>query len=67
MAAKNAILKVKDRLSNFDVDLECDITACITYSASVMKKFGRETSPIYVTCLAMHLYVCDFLHISQKQ
>ena len=61
MTAKNAVFRVKDRLSNFDIDLEHDIVASIIDSASTIKKFGRETSPV------LHLqYICVFVTFFYK-
>ena len=53
---------------NLDVDLECDIVSSITDGTSVIKKFGKETSPIHVSCLAhaMHLCVCNLCYKSEK-
>ena len=55
---------VEERLNFFNLSLQSDIVATITDGASVMRKFGRITSPIHVTCLAhaIHLSVCDILY-----
>ena len=48
MAEKEVEL-VKKRLANFNLSLSSDIVATITDGVSVIKKFGRLTSPDRVT------------------
>lgn len=41
-----------------------DIVSTITDGASIMMKFGRETMPLHIPCLAhaIHLSVCDVFY-----
>ena len=48
----NGSMTVKHKLFNFNVEIECNIVTSVSVGARVIQKFGRETSPIYVTCLA---------------
>ena len=55
---------VHGRLSKFNLDLDTDIVGTITDGASVMMKFGRDTTPLHIACLAhaIHLCICDVLY-----
>ena len=67
MDTKKAIRLVEDRLNCFGLDLNTDIVAMITDGASLMVKFGKETSPLHVICYAhaIHLAICDVLYKRQ--
>ena len=67
MDTKKAIRLVEDRLNYFGLDLNTDIVAMITDGASLMVKFGKETSPLHVICYAhaIHLAICDVLYKRQ--
>ena len=60
----NVIAMVKKRLSEFKLDLDQHIVACTTDGASVMVKFGKETSPHHQECHAhgIHLGVTKELY-----
>lgn len=47
--------------------MNTDIVAMITDGASLMVKFGKETSPLHVICYAhaIHLAICDVLYKRQ--
>ena len=64
MNTEKAIQFVHDRLEKFHLKLDNDIVATITDGASVMMKFGKTTTPIYLACLvhAIHLCICDILY-----
>ena len=55
---------VKKRLKEFGIDFDTDIIATMTDNCSMMKKFGRETKPFNIGCLAhiLHLCVMDVLY-----
>lgn len=59
---------VKEKLSEYKVSLDNDVVASITDAASIMIKFGSDTNPHHVACLAhaIHLVVCDVLYKSQE-
>ena len=59
--SKQLIELVTKRLEMFSLDIKCDIVATITDGASIMKKFGKDTDPIHVMCMAhaIHLSVTD--------
>ena len=63
MNAAKAIKLVEERLECFGLDLNKDVAATVTDGASLMVKFGKDTSPHHVTCYAhvIHLAVCDVL------
>ena len=67
MDTKKAIRLVEDRLNCFGLDLNTDIVAMITDGASLIVKFGKETSPLHVICYAhaIHLAICDVLYKRQ--
>ena len=67
MDTKKAIKLVEDRLNCFGLDLNTDIVAMITDGASLMVKFGKETSPLHVICYAhaIHFAICDVLYKRQ--
>ena len=50
------------------MDLDNDIAVTITDGASVMMKFGKQTKPIHIACLAhaIHLCVCGILYKPHK-
>ena len=52
---------VEERLECFGLNLKKDVVATVTDGASIMVKFGKDTSPQHVTCYAhaIHLAVCD--------
>ena len=56
MKTEKPIQLVNSRLSKFKLDLGNDIVETITDGAIVMVKFGKETSPIHITCLAHAIY-----------
>ena len=68
MKTEKAIQLVNSRLSKFKLDLDNNIVATITDGASVMMKFGKETGPIHIACLAhaIHLCICDLLYKTHK-
>ena len=41
---------VQGRLSTFNLDLDKDIVSTIMNGASVMMKFGKDTSPLQTAC-----------------
>ena len=64
---KKAVRLVEDRLNCFGLDMNTDIVSMITDGASLMVKFGKETSPLHVICYAhaIHLAICDVLYKRQ--
>ena len=64
MPASKAVEIVKKRLELFGIDLDKDVVSSITDAASVMRSFGRMTSPVHVQCMShgIHLAVCDVLY-----
>lgn len=64
MSAERLVSLVKERLEVFSLDLDCDIASTVTDGASIMKKVGRMTSPVHISCMAhgLHLCVCDILY-----
>ena len=60
----NAVKLFEERLECFGLNLKRDVVATVTAGASVMIKFGKDTSPQHVTCHAhaIHLAVCVVLY-----
>ena len=61
MPAEKAVEAVQNKLSEFGLDLEKHVVACVTDGASVMVKFGSWHHQL---CYAhgIHLAVCDILY-----
>lgn len=68
MNSATAIKLVEERLESFGLNLNTDVVATVTDGASLMVKFGKDTSPYHVTCYAhaIHLAVCDILYIKEN-
>lgn len=64
MPAEKAVEAVQNKLSEFSLDLEKHVVACVTDGASVMVKFGRIIDCDHQLCYAhgIHLAVCDVLY-----
>ena len=64
MPAAKAVAIIRKRLQLFGLDLDKDVVSSTTDGASVMKSFGRMTSPQHVQCMShgIHLAVCDVLY-----
>jgi len=69
MKTEKAIELVRERLSKFNLNLDTDIVSTIAGGANVMMKFGRDTRPLRIACLAhaIHLCVCDVLYREAKE
>ena len=59
---------VKERLTEFGLNLNRDIVGATSDGASVMIKFGNENEFAHQLCLAhgIHLTVCDVLYKENK-
>ena len=64
MPAETAVEAVQNKLSEFGLDLEKHVVACVTDGASVMVKFGKIIDWDHQLCYAhgIHLAVCDVLY-----
>ena len=64
MPAEKAVEAVQNKLSEFGLDLEKHVVACVTDDASVMVKFGKIIDCDHQLCYAhgIHLTVCDVLY-----
>ena len=64
MPAEKAVAAVQNKSSEFCLDLEKHVVACVTDSASVMVKFGKIIDCDHQLCYVhgIHLAVCDVLY-----
>ena len=64
MPADVAVKIVTKVLEGYEIDVERDISGCVTDGASVMKKFGKLLNVIHQLCYAhgIHLGVCDIMY-----
>ena len=69
LRTERAIELVQERLHEYALSLNDDIVSTITDGASIMMKFGRETVPLHIFCLAhaIHLSVCDVLYTEKPK
>jgi len=69
MKTEKPIKLVRERLSKFNLNLDTVIVSTITDGASVVMKFGRDTRPLHIVCLAhaIHFCVCDVLYKEKRK
>ena len=69
LRTERAIELVQERFNEYALSLNDDIVSTITDGASIMMKFGRETEPLHISCLAhaIHLSVCDALYTEKPK
>ena len=69
LRTERAIDLVQERLNEYALSINDDIVSTITNGASIMMKFGHETEPLHISCLAhvIHLSVCDALYTEKPK
>ena len=69
MKTEKPIKLVRERLSKFNLNLDTVIVSTVTDGASVVMKFGRDTRPLHIACLAhaIHFCVCDVLYKEKRK
>ena len=65
--SKKTIQEIENRLREFGLSFENDIIASITDGSSLNLKFGKETKPIHITCMAHAIHLCVIDIFVKKQ